>query len=138
MIRRLQCEGCSKIHHELPDLLVPYKRYDAESIEGSIMGSSHCNTAADESTIQRWRSWFLAWVVYAQGILQSLSIRYELPVEDESPSSPSVLRTLGRFVGTAAGWLSRTVRSIANSHYWVQTRSAFLTARIEDTLMLSQ
>ncbi|WP_372459238.1 DUF6431 domain-containing protein [Alkalihalobacillus deserti] len=28
VIRRLQCKECTKIHHELLDLLIPYRRYD--------------------------------------------------------------------------------------------------------------
>ncbi|WP_267459278.1 DUF6431 domain-containing protein [Brevibacillus composti] len=28
VIRRLRCSQCQKIHHELPDCVVPYKRYD--------------------------------------------------------------------------------------------------------------
>ncbi|MHB1418016.1 MAG: DUF6431 domain-containing protein [Bacillota bacterium] len=32
-IRRLRCETCRKIHHELPDLLVPCKRYDADALK---------------------------------------------------------------------------------------------------------
>ncbi|WP_302848190.1 DUF6431 domain-containing protein [Paenibacillus naphthalenovorans] len=32
-LRRLHCTGCCKIHHELPDFLVPYKRYESTCIE---------------------------------------------------------------------------------------------------------
>ena len=119
VIRRLRCKPCGKIHHELPDLLVPYRRYDAESIEGVLSEPSHTNVAADESTIRRWKSWFLAWVVYAQGCLQSIAIRFNLPVENSSGSPQSALQRLGRFVGNAIGWLGRAVRPIANSNAWV-------------------
>lgn len=108
-----------KIHHELPDLLVPYKRYDAESLEGVMAEPARTDIAADESTITRWRNWFLAWGVYAQGVLHSLSIRFNLPVEPSSKGSQTVLQTLGRYVGTATGWLRKVVRSMANSHTWV-------------------
>lgn len=118
IVRRLHCAPCARIHHELPSLLVPYKRYDAESIEG-VLSEPECNdVAADESTIRRWKSWFHAWIVYAVGILQSLSIRFHLPVENSSASSQSALQSLGRFVGDAAGWLSRAVRPMANSNVW--------------------
>ncbi|MDA8199425.1 MAG: DUF6431 domain-containing protein [Thermaerobacter sp.] len=33
VIRRLRCTGCRWIHHELPACLVPYQRYDAETLE---------------------------------------------------------------------------------------------------------
>jgi hypothetical protein len=107
IIRRLYCASCGRIHHELPDILVPYKRYDAESIENVLSQPSLTVVAADESTIRRWRSWFLAWVVYAAGCLASLSVRFNLPVARSSTLCPSALQSLGRFVGTAAGWLSR-------------------------------
>jgi hypothetical protein len=119
IIRRLHCEPCARIHHELPDLLVPYKRYDAESIEGVLSVPERTDVAADDSTIGRWKSWFRVWIVYAVGILQSLSIRFNLPVENSSVSSQSALQSLGRFVGDAFGWLGRAVRPMANSNGWV-------------------
>lgn len=109
---------------------MPYKRYDAESIEGVVSEMDRMDVAADESTINRWRSWFLFWIVYAAGCLQSISIRFNLPVENLSIPSQSVLYSLGRFVGDAVGWLGRVVRPIANSNLWVQTRSAFLSATL--------
>ena len=36
IIRRLKCKACGRVHHELPDILVPYKRYSSESIEAVI------------------------------------------------------------------------------------------------------
>lgn len=119
IIRRLYCEACTRIHHELPDLLVPYKRYDAESIEGALSEPERSDIAADESTLARWKTWFLAFAVYAAGALQSLSLRYSLPVASSSTSPRSALQSLGRFVGDAPGWLSRVVRPIANSNLWI-------------------
>ncbi len=130
MIRRLRCESCFRIHHELPDFLVPYKRYDAESIEGVVTEPPRTDIAADESTLSRWKIWFIAWAVYAQGCLNLISFRFNLPVENSSDCSQSALQRLGQFVGTAGGWLSRVVRPIANSHLWRQTRSAFMSAPI--------
>jgi hypothetical protein len=119
IIRRMRCTKCHKIHHELPDLLVPYKHYDAQSIEGALADPTYTDVAADESTILRWLSWFTAWSVYASGVLTSLSLRFNLPVVPSSASSQSVLQILGRFVGMASGLLARAVRPIANSHAWV-------------------
>jgi hypothetical protein len=74
--------------------------------------------AADESTLARWRSWFLAWAVYAEGCLQSISIRFNQPVESKSNAPQTTLQSLGRYVGLAVGWLSRIVPSLVNSHLW--------------------
>ncbi|MEW6541058.1 MAG: DUF6431 domain-containing protein [Bacillota bacterium] len=38
VIRRLRCVACRRIHHELPDLLVPYRRHIRESIEAAVGG----------------------------------------------------------------------------------------------------
>src|SRR5690554_6190024 len=118
IIRRLQCEDCKRIHHELPDILVPYKRYDAESIEGTVSAPARLDIVADGSTLYRWRIWFLVWAVHAQGCLQSISLRFNLSVESSSALSQSALQTLGRYVGDAAGWLSRCVRPITNLNLW--------------------
>lgn len=119
IIRRLFCEPCGRIHHELPDLLVPYKRYDAESIEGALSEPERTDIAADESTLFRWKVWFLAFAVYAAGALNSLSLRFQLSVASSSTRPSSALQSLGRFVGDAPGWLSRVVRPIANSNLWI-------------------
>nr|WP_281243565.1 DUF6431 domain-containing protein [Evansella caseinilytica] len=50
-IRRLRCEHCRRIHHELPDCLVPYKRYESECIETAHSNPSHHDVPADESTL---------------------------------------------------------------------------------------
>lgn len=119
VIRRLQCERCGKIHHELPDLLVPYRRYDAASIEGAVTQPPQSDSAAEESTLARWRSWFAAWAVYAAGCLQAIALRFHLPVRPASRADRYACRTLGRYVGEAAGWLSRVVRPLANQQLWV-------------------
>jgi hypothetical protein len=119
IIRRLYCKACAKIHHELPDLLVPYKRYDAESIEGALSELGDKDIAADESTLFRWKTWFLAFAVYAAGAMNALSLRFGLPVASSSTRPSTALQSLGRFVGDAPGWLRRVVRPIANSNLWI-------------------
>lgn len=119
IIRRLYCENCRKIHHELPDLLVPYRRYDAESIEGVVSEPPRSDIAADESTLARWKGWFLVWAVYAAASLQSIVHRFHLSVASPSTGPQSALQSLGRFVGDAAGWLKRVVRPIVNTQLWV-------------------
>lgn len=126
IIRRTYCELCEHIHHELPDLLVPYKRYDAESIEGVVSEPPRTDIAADESTLRRWKAWFLAWSVYAAGCLQSIAMRYNFKIRPFQ-GSPSGFSLLERHVGDAIGWLKRAVRPITNMNLWLQTRSAFLS-----------
>jgi len=118
MIRRLYCEQCQRIHHELPDILVPYRRYDAESIEGVVSEPARKDVAADESTLFRWRSWFHVWAWHAVGCLHSISLQFNLPVESSSKLPRSAFQSLGRYVGDGTGWLSRVVHPIVNNCFW--------------------
>lgn len=129
MIRRMRCEDCRKIHHELPDILVPYKRYSAESIEQVVSGTAPIDVAADESTLYRWHQWFQAWAPYAIGCIRSIAKRFHWETPERNSSNPpqAVLREIGREEGTPTGWLANIVRPIANIHLWVHTRSAFLS-----------
>lgn len=128
VIRRLQCPHCSKVHHELPDILTPYKRYGSESIEAVISGESELTVAADDSTITRWRLWFQEIANYLASALVSIAIRYYLKsVEGESNLPQSPLQRIWQLVGNAPHWLARTVRPVVNANYWVHTRSALLS-----------
>lgn len=127
IIRRMRCQNCSRIHHELPDLLVPYRRHEFTSIEKALEDPKAAGVAADESTLSRWRNWFNAWSVYAAGCLQSITHRFPGSVQSTSALAHTVLQSIGHFVGDAPGWLARIVRPMVNLHLWTQTRSAFLS-----------
>jgi len=104
-IRRLRCK-CGKIHHELPDILVPYKRYEAACIEKVVSEPKGSATIAlDESTICRWKAWFRERIAHWIGGLVSIAIRFKLPVEVRSLPSQSVHQRIGHLVGHADGWL---------------------------------
>ena len=59
IVRRMRCLNsvCRKIHHELPDILVPYKIHAAEILE-KIIEKDTQEVPLEESTIHRIRSWF--------------------------------------------------------------------------------
>jgi len=125
IIRRLNCVNCHKIHHELPDILVPYKRYSRESIEAAVNGDSNLTVPADESTIRSWRGWFQEMFNYFLGCLLSIANRYgKESVEGASRLPESKLQRIWQHVGDAPGWLARLVRPIVNLNLWVHTRSA--------------
>lgn len=84
MIRRLRCLPCDKIHHELPDLLVPYKRHESKSIEAAVSGDATLTVAADESTIIRWKQWFSDLAGHFAGALFSIAIRYGIKAAEEA------------------------------------------------------
>jgi len=123
VIRRLRCRHCGRLHHELPDILVPYKRYGSESIEAVVTGKDALTVTAEESTIGRWRNWFLELADYFLGCLKSIAIRYgKESVESASHLPKSTLQKIWHHVGDAPGWLARIVRPVVNLNLWVHTR----------------
>jgi hypothetical protein len=128
IIRRLRCKGCQRVHHELPDLLVPYKRYEAECLESVLTQGQTSDVAADESTLYRWGVWFAKCWKYWVKSLSTIAARTGNPVEPLSVPSPSALQLIGHYVGQEVGWLARLVRPIVHSQLWLHTRFAFLSA----------
>lgn len=128
IIRRLRCQECVRIHHELPDILVPYKRYCSECIEAVLTDRTTAAVAADESTLHRWQCWFMVMAKHIIGCLQSIAIRCSQSSPTAQPSLPaSLLCRVWHYVGNAPAWLARAVRPVVNTNNWVQTRSAFLS-----------
>jgi len=127
-IRRLRCKVCRSIHHELPDILVPYKRHCSESIESVLDPKGTLCVAADDSTIRRWREWFRRCMEHFLGCLESIAVRLNrITVKKITRSSESRFQRVMDFVGDAPGWLARIVRPVANTNNWIHTRSAFLS-----------
>jgi hypothetical protein len=129
-IRRLGCDQCGRIHHELPDFLVPYKRYDSECIELALSTPSTHDIPVDESTLFRWFNWFSSLVEYWANCLVSIMLRTRqenIPLDLMSANSETALQRIGRLVGNAHRWLERIVRPIVNFNLWLHTRSAFLS-----------
>jgi hypothetical protein len=128
IIRRLRCNECKKIHHELPDILAPYKRYKSECIEAVVVKDDNTplTIACDESTLHRWKNWFNSLRWYFAGCLQSITIQLGKEIEETSRPN-SILHRIWHYVGNAPGWLARIVRSLVNWNLWVHTRSASLS-----------
>jgi len=129
VIRRMRCNQCKKIHHELPDCVLPYKRYEAECVEQVIVEvETEVSVAADDATLRRWKNWFHEHAAYLLGALRSIAVRFhQNPVEKSSVSSQPAHHRIGHYVGDAPGWLARIVRPVVNLNLWVHTRSAFLS-----------
>jgi hypothetical protein len=127
----LRCSHCRKIHHELPDCIVPYKRYESACVEQVVTESEAVSTvAADDATLRRWRMWFREQAEYLLGALRSIVIRFHPnPVEKLSVPSQPAHHRIGHYVGDGPGWLARIVRPVVNSNLWVHTRSAFLSGQ---------
>jgi len=107
LIHRLFCAKCETIHHELPDIFVPYKRHCATTIENIISGSDN-DVCCEESTIRRIRGWWQALYIYFKGVCDALAAKHGIRFAD--PLQPK-----------------ETVRAVANAHLWLSTRSACLS-----------
>lgn len=130
VIRRLLCDSCGKIHHELPDCLVPYKRYASQWIEAVITNQQMCFVAVDESTIQRWRRWFTDLKNYFLDSIIALNKRLDFKTHEHlTRPHGTALEGIIKLVNRKAGWLAVLVRMLVNTKIWVQTRSAFLSNR---------
>jgi len=111
-IRRLRCSGCGRIHHELPDCVVPYKRHCAETIEeiaGGITGGTPC----EERTLRRITAWWSVMAPYFLSVLKALAEKYRTPY----PAAPA---------------FREIVRAAVNSNHWtfpnsICTRSACMS-----------
>ena len=106
VIRRLRCKGCRVIHHELPDILIPYKRHCADTVEYIVNGENG-NVCCDDRTIARIRAWWEACRLYFENALASLREKYGLTFQP-NPTPREI------------------VRAVANAHLWPHTRTAFL------------
>lgn len=126
-IRRLRCKTCNKIHHELPDLIIPYKRYDSNCIESVVTDDKATSVSADDSTLFRWKAWFKKSAHHFSGCMISIAIQTDKGSVKDSYDSMSLLQRLWHYVGNAEGWLARVVRTIVNLNNWIHTRSAFVT-----------
>jgi hypothetical protein len=104
-IRRLKCKRCKKIHHELPDIIVPYKHHSAETIEIIINGSDE-SFYCEESTINRIKAWWLTIKLYIESVKASLKFKYSVTFSGER-------KLLG------------IVRALVNTHLWPGSYSAW-------------
>ena len=103
VIRRLRCTKCGKIHHELPDMVIPYKRHCAETIEKIISGNN--DICCDFSTEHRIKTWWAAFYSYFESIKTSIKMKYNSILSSELTPK-------------------KITRTIANLNLWVHTRTA--------------
>jgi len=104
VIRRLRCKNCHKIHHELPDMIIPYKRHCAETVVNIIDGNV-ADICCDFVTENRIKKWWVAFRLYFESVKVSLQIKYGAAFSaDPTPRE--------------------IVRAITNTNLWVHTRTA--------------
>jgi len=133
-LRVLKCENeaCPTTYHrELPDSIIPYKRYDAQSIQDAIEGENTI-VAADESTIYRWRKWFETNSMYMKmallGVLAMLQYKDGTSsLSIEKHKTENQVEDIKIILSLEERWLGAIVRILVNSSRWIFNRSAFLS-----------
>jgi hypothetical protein len=120
IIRRLKCENCNKIHHELPSFLLPYKRHRVETIQLAIddpkalIKNKNVGAAipyVPETTIRKIKLWAEVFLQYAFECVRLRRLRYPVANEPPPPSTPEELRQ-------GANWLAKLVVEVANFFPW--------------------
>jgi len=104
-IRRLKCKSCKKIHHELPDIIVPYKSHSAQTIE-IIINEIDESVPCEESTINRIKAWWVSIQLYIESVAASIKFKYNI-------TFPKEIKLL------------EIVRALVNTHLWPGTYSAW-------------
>ncbi|MGI6298151.1 MAG: DUF6431 domain-containing protein [Saccharofermentanales bacterium] len=126
VIRRLRCRNplCRRIHAELPDILVPYKRYAVDVITTVLTGIAIV-APTEESTRYRWKYWYRQIRDHLLGV--EASVRRNLQEINRtllaSPSRKSTFHVMELAVLN----LSELVRLAVNTGNWTTTRSAMVT-----------
>ena len=113
------CGVCKKIHHELPDNIVPYKRHCAETIEKITKGNT--DVPCESKTVQRIYAWWSTVVSYFMNILKALTEKYNIPFK-----SPPAFREVIRAIGNTNNWIFA---------HQICTRSVSLPDGRRDTLL---
>lgn len=70
-IRRMKCSVCLRIHHELPDFLLPYKRHCAQTVESIVNGETE-DVPCTPCCAHKLRTWWLLVSSYFAAILCTL------------------------------------------------------------------
>lgn len=70
-LRRLQCCQCHRLHLELPDFMVPFKRHESASVQ-EVLDGKPTACCAEESTMLRWKKAFAARALQTEMALRLL------------------------------------------------------------------
>jgi len=96
----MYCEKCKVFHHELPDCIIPYKRYCADVIENIV--NEQTSDICSDNAARRIRGWWDAIKPYFLFILRTLEAKFGKQ---------------GVSFGNAPAF-REIVRAVANSNNW--------------------
>jgi hypothetical protein len=117
----MRCKGCRKIHTELPDFILPFKHYDAQTIQATLdLEPNNCCTA-DDSTMRRWKLSFGV----AQTVIIALLTSYYMRIANSGASLFCFENILSKIKSEQKNWLSFVLRLLINSGHRQHTCFAF-------------
>lgn len=114
LIRRLQCPLCKRIHHELPNFIVPYKRYAAQVVEAAIDGKTH-DLPCYDSTIKNFKCWFAHIADKMACFLEKTVLNKVVKQESVSP-----LQRIKLLYGGSYGWLAWAIGIVVGQKNWLE------------------
>lgn len=119
VVRRLRCLGCKKINHELPNMVIPHKHHESDTIAcgltEEVPPEADC-CPVESSTISRWKHWLFNNHIFFEEslrIIQKRTNHVSLPVLPLFPLNRQ-----------PQGWLRFLVYHLVNSGFWGHTRLA--------------
>ncbi|NLY04544.1 DUF6431 domain-containing protein [Candidatus Sordicultor fermentans] len=98
-LRRLRCQKCKRMHIELPDIFIPYKRYSAAVIE-SVIEEKTSGAPYEERTRQKICSWYRRVKSHLLGVWQQ-----QVKLGLASPGFIPHLVSLVRAAVNSGNWL---------------------------------
>ena len=131
MIGRLRCADCRRISHELPDMVIPYKHYESDTIESELSESGPAQEKccpAENSTMNRWKHWFFLRHTFFEEALST--------IREQHVCASVLILPLYPLYRQPEGWLRILARGLVNSDLWRQTRSAWDIPEIHGRMSL--
>lgn len=98
-LRRLRCKACRKMHLELPNNLIPKKRYEASVIEAMVTQEDLEGYPEDERTRSKIRSWYRWFKVHLHAVWQKNILE-----GFASPIQPLDFKTMVRAIVNTGHW----------------------------------
>jgi hypothetical protein len=122
LLRRFLCAACRKLHTEVPDIIQPFKHYDSHTIQSVLDGREDAEaSAADESTMRRWKGSFAE---AEPDIGQRLASSYAKATDVLLPFGAGAL-ALARIKAGLENWLAFVMALLINGGHAIRTRFAF-------------
>ena len=109
IIRRLRCRECGTIHHELPDMIIPYKRCSSKCVAGILTSPNHA--PCETSSVARLRIWFILLKrTVSESLRRSSEIRRfreltAMSMSDPPESMNALLKFLVKKATNAGRWI---------------------------------